>query len=96
MDKEEKITVEELVELKTELEKEIKEYLHTKFHDFQQKTGVPVSNIHVSFYGLGRHFHLSSPWQKYSFIEVKEMDNSFLGIIENVTVELDIDRVGEI
>jgi len=94
MGKEGKITVERLVELKTELEKEIKEYLCAKFYDFQQKTGVPVSNIHVSFYGLPRHLCSSNPWQKHSISE--RMDDNSLKGVEDVTVELDIDRVGEV
>jgi len=48
MGKKGEITVEELVELKTKLEKDIKEYLSTKVHDSQQKTGVPVSYISAS------------------------------------------------
>ena len=82
MDKEEKITVERLVELKTELEKEIKEYLHVKFRDFQQKTGVPVSNISISLYGVP----FRPPVELVRFGEV----------VEDVAIEVDIDRVGEI
>ncbi|RLC34542.1 hypothetical protein DRH14_02725 [Candidatus Shapirobacteria bacterium] len=74
---EEKITVEELVELKTELEKEIKEYLCAKFRDFQQKTWVPVSNINISLYPVS----FRPPYSE---------------VVEDVTVEVDIDRVGEI
>jgi len=48
MGKEKEITVEKLVELKTKLEKDIKEYLSTKLHDFQQKTGVPVAYVNTS------------------------------------------------
>jgi len=77
MDKEGKITVEELVELKTKLEKDIKEYLSTKLRDFQQKTCMPVSYINISLYPVS----FRPPYSE---------------VVEDVTVELDIDRVGEI
>ena len=48
MGKKGEITVEELVELKTKLEKDINEYLSAKLYDFQQKTGVPVTYVNAS------------------------------------------------
>jgi len=77
MGEEGKITVERLVELKTELEKEIKEYLCAKFHDFQQKTCMPVSYINISLYPVS----FRPPYSE---------------VVEDVTIEVDIDRVGEI
>jgi len=77
MGKEKKMTVERLVELKTELEKEIKEYLCAKFRDFQQKTCIPVSYINISLYPVS-------------------FRSSYSEMVEDVTIEVDIDRVGEV